>query len=77
MILNCSIYSYSQIPAVEWYKAYGGTGQEFPFSAEKTSDGGYIFAGLTNSSDGDITQSNYGGEDFWIVKTNNTGSIIW
>jgi hypothetical protein len=77
ILLLISSYAFSQIPAAVWYKAYGGSSQEFPTSAEKTSDGGYIFAGSTNSSDGDITQSNYGGWDFWVVKTDQNGNKIW
>jgi len=33
----------------------------------QTSDSGYIIAGSTLSSNGDVT-SNHGKEDFWVVK---------
>jgi hypothetical protein len=77
ILLLISSYAFSQAPAAVWYKAYGGSGQEFPSSAEKTSDGGYIFAGASQSSGGDITQSNYGGDDFWVIKTDQNGNKIW
>jgi hypothetical protein len=77
ILLLISSHAFSQIPAAVWYKAYGGSGQEDPSSAQKTSDGGYIFAGSTTSPDGDITQSNYGGSDFWVVKTDQNGNKMW
>lgn len=77
ILLLISSHAFSQVPSVEWYKAYGGVDSEYPSSAEKTSDGGYIFAGTTSSSNGDVTQSNYGGDDFWLVKTDQSGSIVW
>lgn len=59
-----------------WQKAFGGSLAEHFFNAEKTADGGYIAIGFTNSSDGDST-NNFGGTDFWMVKTNDLGDITW
>ena len=41
-----------------------------------TSDGGYIFVGNSNSTDGDVTINN-GSQDVWVVKINNTGVLQW
>jgi len=69
--LNC----FSQAPAIEWKENYGGSSGDVGTYIEQTSDGGYIAAGYTNSYDGDVTGNH--GSDFWIVKTNSFGNIIW
>ena len=60
-----------------WQKNYGGTGNDIANSVQPTIDGGYILAGTSNSTDGDITGINNGGIDGWIVKTDNLGGIEW
>jgi hypothetical protein len=60
-----------------WDKSYGGSGNDFAFSVQQTSDGGFIVAGYTDSSDGDITDGNIGGNDIWILKLNNDGTKAW
>jgi hypothetical protein len=41
------------------------------------SDGNYIFAGVSYSNDGDVTTTHGNDGDFWIVKTDGSGNIIW
>lgn len=62
--------------AVQWQKRLGGTGSDEAFAIQQTQDGGYIIAGYTGSTDGDVT-GNHGGRDYWIVKLNDTGAIQW
>jgi hypothetical protein len=71
-----SINCFSQVPVMEWQKSYGGSHQDLPFCIQQTNDGGYITAGYTLSTDGNIT-INHGDADFWIVKTNSNGVIEW
>jgi hypothetical protein len=60
---------------IEWEKAYGEKQGEWFYSAEQTSDGGYIAAGITNSFGLD---SDFGiGSNSWIVKTDSEGNIEW
>lgn len=66
---------------VEWQDTYGGSEQDVFSSVKKTSDGGYILAGRTDSNDGDVSE-HYGtaGDlvpDYWVVKLNSSGNIIW
>jgi hypothetical protein len=61
---------------LSWEKTFGGTQMEKAHSVEQTFDGGYIIAGESSSSDGDVTTNN-GDRDFWIVKVNSTGNLIW
>ena len=73
---DCWIVKLDAAGLIEWQKSYGGSSYETANSVLQTPDGGYIFAGGTYSSDGDVT-SNHGGYDFWVVKLNDTGAILW
>ena len=56
----------------------GGNNGEEPYSVQQTTDGGYIVAGYSNSSaNGDVTGANHGTPDFWIVKLDGSGNIVW
>jgi len=59
-----------------WQKALGGGKSESANSVKQTADGGYILAGNTKSTDGDVT-GNHGGEDFWVVKLDAAGNLAW
>jgi hypothetical protein len=59
-----------------WQKALGGTGTEYAQAVAPTPDGGYLMAGYTTSSDGDVT-TNHGNDDYWVVKLNADQSIAW
>lgn len=61
---------------LEWQKTLGGSGDDQANSICTTSDGGYVIAGYTTSSNGDITL-NQGYADYWIVKLNALGNIEW
>ncbi len=62
---------------VQWQKALGGsTGCDFANYILSTSDGGYIFAGHTDSKDGDVT-SIARKKDVWIVKLSSSGALQW
>ena len=53
--------------AIEGQKSLGGTADDEATSINQTKDGGYIIAGYSVSTDGDIT-GNQGSSDYWIVK---------
>ena len=61
-------------------KLIGGRGSEGGISINATSDGGYIFAGSTNSTNGtviDFTNKNHGKIDGWVVKLYPNLSVEW
>jgi len=66
----------SSTGSIEWQKSIGGSGQDQIWSAQQTSDLGYILAGRSNSVDGDLS-SNNGLLDFWVIKLNELGAIQW
>ncbi|WP_339700746.1 T9SS type A sorting domain-containing protein [uncultured Marixanthomonas sp.] len=61
---------------IEWEKSYGGSGLDIAASIDQTEDGGYIIAGQSGSNDGDVSE-NKGGNDYWIVKIDSSGTIEW
>jgi len=61
---------------IEWQKALGGSNYDNAYSIQQTNDGGYIVAGWASSTDGDVS-GNHGGLDYWIVKLDAYGNIIW
>jgi Secretion system C-terminal sorting domain len=61
---------------IQWQKSLGGSGWDDAKSVQQTTDGGYILAGYSESSDGDAT-SNYGFYDFWIVRISSSGTLQW
>ena len=66
----------SSTGSIEWQKSLGGSGEDRGYSIQQTTDGGYIVAGQSASTNGDVT-GNHGGNDYWVVKLSSTGSIIW
>jgi hypothetical protein len=62
--------------AIQWQKTYGGSDTDLANCIQQTTDGGYVFTGQCNSSNGDVT-GNHGMSDYWIVKTNAEGAIEW
>jgi hypothetical protein len=65
---------------IQWQKCFGGSNDEGANSIIQTSDGGYIFAGITNSIDGDVSGYHSGlflPGDVWVVKINSSGGMQW
>ncbi len=61
---------------IQWQKALGGSGWEEAWSVQQTTDGGFIIAGRSGSTDGDVTGF-HGYLDYWVVKLNSLGELEW
>jgi len=61
---------------IQWQKSFGGSDEDTPTSVVQTTDGGYVVAGFTASTDGDVT-GNHGEYDYWVVRLNSVGTILW
>jgi len=59
-----------------WQKCFGGSGGDLAHSAINTTDGGFLIAGSSFSTNGDVT-GNHGGVDYWVVKIDSLGNLEW
>jgi len=63
--------------ALQWQKSLGGTIDETGYAIRPLPAGGYIVAGVSNSTDGDVTGQHGISADAWVVRLNDTGGIVW
>ena len=59
-----------------WEQNYGGSKLDYSESIVPAADGGFILAGSSSSSDGDVAANN-GNADLWIIKIDETGNLLW
>ena len=63
---------------IMWQNTIGGSGNDTLLSLKQTSDDGYILGAASNSNiSGDKTENSRGGLDYWILKLNASGNIVW
>lgn len=53
-----------------WNRTFGGPGYDWAYSIEKTTDGGYVVIGETESLGA-------GGKDAWLIRIDSDGEEIW
>ena len=72
------LFAQTIAPAIQWQNTIGGDAWDYLYSAQQTTDGGYVLFGTSISNlSGDKTESCMGDYDFWIVKTDANGNILW
>jgi len=81
VINNHHTYDYwtvklNNVGNIQWQRSLGGTDDDETFSAKPTPDGGYVVVGRSWSNDGDVI-GNHGYYDYWILKYDGTGNLIW
>ena len=59
-----------------WEKTFGGTSFDVARAINAAQDGGFLLAGSSRSSDGDVSE-NKGQNDAWVLKVDNTGNLLW
>ena len=59
-----------------WEKSFGGDQIDEARAIVKSSDGNYMIAGDTRSSNNDVS-NNIGAADLWLIKISTTGDLIW
>ncbi|GHC42604.1 T9SS type A sorting domain-containing protein [Ulvibacter litoralis] len=63
---------------IEWQNSIGGNGTDSLYSIELTPDGGYIISANSSSDiSGDKTEDRKGPIDYWIVKLDSLGNVLW
>lgn len=65
---------------LQWQKCIGGTGSEYAYYVEQTTDSGYVVIGETDSDDGDV----YGfhgtaglSTDIFLARLDKNGNLLW
>ncbi|QMU27539.1 T9SS type A sorting domain-containing protein [Adhaeribacter radiodurans] len=61
-----------------WDKTYGGNANDYPGDVLVLNNGDLLVGGTSfSSATGDKSQSNRGGSDYWLLKTNSEGKKLW
>lgn len=61
----------------QWMVTYGGDStKESLYDVCDAGDRGYVAIGYSKSGNGDL-DTNYGEEDVWVIKLNDTGGLVW
>ncbi|MEO8150329.1 MAG: T9SS type A sorting domain-containing protein [Bacteroidia bacterium] len=61
---------------IQWQKCAGGSQNDCAYFAMQVQDGGYVFTGWTQSSDGNVT-GYHNNNDAWTFKLDASGSLSW
>ncbi len=78
LLLTATADCYSQAPGIEWQIDVGGSASDGLSTIALTTDGGYILGGSSASDvSGNKTEDSKGGYDYWIVKLNMYGTVVW
>lgn len=77
-VLDFWLWKMSETGKLEWQRSYGGDGIDMLNSLVITRDGGMLLGGTSNSQKGfDKTQNSFGGDDFWVLRLDPFGNILW
>lgn len=71
-------FSGAQVPIKMWDSCFGGSKPDIVDGVVETPDNGIILAGVSASNyDGNKSQISQGYYDFWVVKADANGNLVW
>ncbi len=72
------VVKFDSLGSIQWQNTITGSLEDYLWSLEPTIDGGFIVGGYSFSdSSYDKSENCKGGEDYWIVKLDSSGNILW
>ncbi|QHT65779.1 T9SS type A sorting domain-containing protein [Rhodocytophaga rosea] len=77
LLLGLYSESFGQVITQMGDISLGGKGGEYLVKCIKTSDGGYLSIGNANNIDGDVSGPAQGNYDYWVIKTDERGTVQW
>nr|MBK9653886.1 hypothetical protein [Bacteroidota bacterium] len=64
--------------AIVWQNSIGGNSGDYLYSIASSLDGGHVLGGWSGSNiSGDKTENCNGSVDYWVVKIDSLGAIVW
>lgn len=79
LVLNSCSYIDLLLPVKspnDWSRTYGGSSNEM-ITDMKVLNKGFIFGGYTASYTNDVISGNKGEYDYWLIKTDEAGRVLW
>jgi len=84
LFFNCSSDNSPTTPSIppisgeiDLVKTFGGTKNERASSVIKTTDGGYVVLGFTQSMDGDVSGKTNESFNYWVLKYDADSNLQW
>ncbi len=75
---DCWVVKLNSTGDTLWTKLLGGDQPDIASSIQQTADGGYIIGAYSYSSDiDDVSDPSHGLSDYWVIKLDATGTIVW
>ncbi len=76
---DCWMIKVNREGLIEWDKTIGGDGHDaIRGDIIETNDGGFLIAGISDSNvGGDKSEPTRGDWDYWVVRVDNQGRVIW
>jgi hypothetical protein len=72
------ILKIDSIGNIQWQNTIGGSGDDYLYSIQQTTDGGFFICGYSfSNASGDKSENCLGQRDYWVVKTDSFGNIEW
>ena len=62
---------------ISWVKVYGGSSADAGTCVCQIQGGGYAVLAGTASNNGDVTGYRGGGGDFWLIRIDGSGNLLW
>ncbi len=71
-------FAQTNAPAITWQKTLGGNGTEVLTAMCVGADKSVVLCGYSNSSiSGNKSAASFGGNDYWVVKLDPSGNVVW